>query len=484
MWLTRAGPIYSSSWCSRALEICESRSYRLGISAENQVSKKSHSQVPARTAPNAFDLGALRDHLAPTRPVQHENWANNFTPPMHQAARQQAMEQRSSSPWQQDFVQHNQARLDPRQAQPNAAPWQVPNQGYRPQFMAPRPQYFHAPPPPPPQQYMHSMHSNEQFAPETFEHPTQTEAPSRAVEETRPSEPLSEPQELLARTARQLLDNMNASSEILRDNPKLAQSQFIQLMRGLGDGEVMVEDGKARIDGEEIGEGAKFVSRPGGDWASAFVEEGSSQRGKEEVHLASTLPALNGEPVFEERMRYGNNALYPDQSAITHPTETRQRPENQRRKSVHFDDAEAYQALGSGVPNNLEEAMRASTSIPGMSSAWEDGGLDLDDFDETSFMNYSGQLRQGTDATVGVGQRENWGELQNDWEAFQQADPSIKARGQMDRYLFQSRNPYAQMGDDADMGRESPTLKVSYHYRSEGPQLISGCVGVRSGSTA
>lgn len=302
------------------------------------------------------------------------------------------------------------------------------------------------------------MHAPQDFPPEAFEYPAQTETP-RAAEVTRPVEPLSEPQELLARTARNLVNDLDASSEILRDNPKLAQSQFMQLMRGLGNGEVMVEDGKATINGEEVGEGAKFVSR-GGDWASAFVDEGSAQ-GSGEVHLASTLPALNGEPVFEERMRYGNGALYPDQSSITHPTEI-SRTENQRRKSVHFDDAEMKESMGSGVPNNLDEAMRASTSIPGMSSAWEDGGLDLDDFDETSFMNYSGQLRQGTDASIGVGQRENWGGLQRDWEAFQQADPSIKARGQMDRYLFQSRNPYGTMGDDADLGRESPTLKVSY----------------------
>jgi len=375
------------------------------------------------------------------------------------------MEQRSSSPWQQDFIQHNQPRQDIRPThQPEIAPWQVPNQ-YRPQFMPARPQYFQ-PPPPPPQQYMHSMHSNQEYAPETFEYPTQTEVPSRSVEETRPAEPLSEPQELLARTARDLVNDLDASSEILRDNPKLAQSQFMQLLRGLGNEEVVVEDGKATVNGEEIGEGAKFVSR-GGDWASAFVEERPTQQGGE-VHMASTLPALNGEPVFEERMRYADGALYPDQNAIIQPTEISQRPENQRRRSVHFDDNEAYESLGSGVPNNLEEAMRASTSIPGMSSAWQDDGLDLDDFDETSFMNYSGQLRQGTDATVGAGQRENWGGLQEDWERFQQADPRIKGMGQTDRYLFQSRNPYGTMGDDADMGRESPTMKVSLRFSLQG----------------
>jgi peroxin-5 len=279
------------------------------------------------------------------------------------------------------------------------------------------------------------------------------------VEDTRPQEPLTEPQELLARTARNLVNDLNASSEILRDNPKLAQSQFMELMRGLKNGEVVVEDGKARINGEEVGEGAKFVSRPVGDWASAFVDEGSQRQGGEEVHIARTLPALHGEPLFEERMRFQQDGLYPDQDAITHPAE--QRPDSQRRKSVHFDDTETTESLGMGVPNNLEEAMRTSTSIPGVSSAWEDGGLDLDDFDETSFMNYNGHLRQGLESQNGVGQQENWGAMQRDWEEFQRADPSITSRGQMDRYLFQSRNPYAVVGD-ADMGRESSTLKVSH----------------------
>jgi len=356
----------------------------------------------------------------------------------------------------------NQSRQNARVPQPDVAPWQVPGQAYhRTQYMPPRPQFFQ-PPPMPSQPYMQSMPSTQNYRPDlAFENypPQGEQETSRPLDDTRPQEPLTEPQELLARTARDLVNDLDASSEILRDNPKLAQSQFMELMRGLKNGEVVVEDGKARINGEEIGEGAKFVSRPVADWASAFVDEGSqSQRqGGEEVHIARTLPALNGEPLFEERMRFQQEGLYPDQNAIAQPTE--QRPDSQRRKSVHFDEAGVSQSLGSGVPNNLEEAMRASTSIPGMASHWEDGGLDLDDFDETSFMNYNGQLRQGMESSNGVGQQENWGAMQRDWEEFQRADPSITSRGQMDRYLFQSRNPYAVAGD-ADMGRESPTLKV------------------------
>jgi peroxin-5 len=263
----------------------------------------------------------------------------------------------------------------------------------------------------------------------------------------------------LARTARDLVNDLDTSSEILRDNPKLAQSQFMQLMRGLGNGEVVVEDGKARINGEEINEGAKFVSRPAGDWASAFV----AAPAKEDFQQVRTLPATLDMPTFEERMRFGQDTMYTDQSAITHPTEAEaHRPGGMRRKSVHFDEADMSQALGSGVPNNLEEALRSSTSIPGMQASWE-GGLDFDDFDETSFMNYNGQLRQSTDDPKGVGQVENWGGLQRDWEDFQRSNPMVKG-GQTDRYLFQTRNPYASMAEDADLGRESPTLKVSLHH--------------------
>jgi peroxin-5 len=159
--------------------------------------------------------------------------------------------------------------------------------------------------------------------------------------------------------------------------------------------------------------------------------------------------------------------MYSDQSAIAHPTEaeasTFTRPNGQRRKSVHFDEADMPQLAGSGVPNNLEEALRASTSMPGMTSQWEEDGLDLDDFDETAFMNYNGHLRQGTDTAVGsgIGDMENWGGMQRDWDEFQRSEPTLRGASEVNRYLFQSRNPYASMAGDADMGRESPTLKAS-----------------------
>jgi hypothetical protein len=109
-----------------------------------------------------------------------------------------------------------------------------------------------------------------------------------------------------------------------------------------------------------------------------------------------------------------------------------------------------------------------------MTSQWEEEGLDLDDFDETAFMNYNGHLRQGTDTAVGsgIGDTENWGGMQRDWEEFQRSEPTLRGAGEVNPYLFQSRNPYASMAGDADMGRDSPTLKVSYGTRDREKELM------------
>ena len=283
----------------------------------------------------------------------------------------------------------------------------------------------------------------------------------QAREEMRPAEPLTESQEVLARTARELVNDLDASSDLLRENPKLADSQFMQLMRGLGGGGVIVQDEQVPASGDQVGEGAKFVERAGApDWASAFVDSPSQQTNHHTMHQARTLPALVNEPDFYERQRMGLEASFPDQDAITQAGPST-RPGSQRRKSVHFDEDMQVNER-SGVPNTLEEAMRSSTSIPGTSSQWQEEGLDLEDFDETAFMNYNGHLRQSGDTRIGVGDMEGWGEMQKDWDQFQREEASMQgASGQTERYLFQSRNPYAAMAGDADMGRESPTFKAS-----------------------
>lgn len=150
---------------------------------------------------------------------------------------------------------------------------------------------------------------------------------------------------------------------------------------------------------------------------------------------------------------------YSDQSALlmSDPTST-------RRKSVHFRET-------SGVPSSLEEALaQSSTTIPGIMSSWEDPLVtDLSDFDEDAFMAFNGQRGVALDHRIGVGDLEGWGEMQKDWEELQRTSlpPLTKEelRGADGRYLFQSRNPYAQEEmrgvQNSKDGRESPTIHVS-----------------------
>jgi hypothetical protein len=73
-----------------------------------------------------------------------------------------------------------------------------------------------------------------------------------------------------------------------------------------------------------------------------------------------------------------------------------------------------------------------------------------------------GELRWGVG---GVGGGDG---MQRDWDEFQRGLPGVKGRGMGvdERYLFQSRNPYAAgmaEGVEAEQdahGRESPTVKV------------------------
>jgi peroxin-5 len=147
------------------------------------------------------------------------------------------------------------------------------------------------------------------------------------------------------------------------------------------------------------------------------------------------------------------------------------RPATQRRKSVHFDTIAEPASLGSGVPAKLSEALAHSTAISGAASRWEEQGLDDDDFGQEAFMAFNGPLQVARDVQLGVGDLEGWRELQKDWEEFQRSEPvaqGVRGMGigdMSERYLFQSSNPYAQVGLGGahvfDLGRESPTLRVS-----------------------
>jgi peroxin-5 len=173
--------------------------------------------------------------------------------------------------------------------------------------------------------------------------------------------------------------------------------------------------------------------------------------------IPEVLPLRSG--ATQETIPRRGDLSYSDQSALlmSDPSSST----SYRRKSVHFRES-------SGVPSSLEEALAQSTSIPGMSSSWEDPLVtDLSDFDEDAFMAFNGEKTIAQDGRIGVGDLEGWGEMQKDWDEFQQTLPQTgETRGADGRYLFQSRNPYASEGRKQDEGvglegRESPTIRVS-----------------------
>ncbi|WWD19889.1 hypothetical protein CI109_104358 [Kwoniella shandongensis] len=467
------------------------------------------SSIPQQTGPSAFDLASLRQHLSPAPPQnyrqvhgspQTSSWADGFAP--HPQVGSSRAQSRVTSPppqmngWQQEFEQHvytppQQARSIPTTRQAGPAPWQT--GPYQP--MLPHTQPFHPgmpyhtlPPTPLPQQELY--------------HPAQTlNRPSTAPPEqqSRPAEPLTESQDLLSRTARTFVDDLEHSSEILSSNPKLAQSKFMTLLRGLGDGGLVVDEGEA-INGEEVGEGAKLVGRSTNttaNWAGDFLLEETSAQGQvrneepattaqleeiarmspypqgQKVYPAldswmSALPAhsMSGSAMNDAKIAWDQQ--FRDQEALVQSNENvSQRTIPQRRKSVHFTESSSEHER-SGVPKNLEEALASATSIPGAGQSWaEDGMFDDGDFDEETFAAFNGTMRQAPEPVSGVGAREGWGDLQSDWEQFQRTEPGSKGlrgmgRGdKVERYLFQSRNPYASaaVGFHLDPPRNSSTLK-------------------------
>ncbi len=234
------------------------------------------------------------------------------------------------------------------------------------------------------------------------------------------------------------------------------------LLRGLGDREVVVDESQATSTvADEVGEGAKFVQRGSGgkDWAGDFLGQGTQEAKRAAPLPASSVSGAHLKPPAQDHHWDLWEQQFEDQRAVTMSEQSITRPAGQRRKSVHFDEA-----LGNGVPSTLKESLKSRTATPGATEAWSE---DLEDFDHDAFMAYNGEMHQAQSPRIGIGAMEGWGELQDDWERFQEAEPGkagLRGMGRGDRverYLFQSGNPYSAGVVDAErFGRESPTFKV------------------------
>jgi peroxin-5 len=456
------------------------------------------SVPPAQSSPAPFDLSSLRQHLSPPpaplqsvarAPVQAGGWAGSFIPAETSRAASSAGQRAQSphhagpSPWQADFRNHvDSARSSPalpslRQA--SSAPWQrpvhlpqyapSPYQHYQQLPFVPGPAYHHSPPLP-------SIYSPQPNHPVQVGRPTSAPQETSTREESHHQEPLSQPQDLLARTAESLVNGVVAD-EHLAQNPKLAESKFMALMQAVAKGKVVVDEGEPSAS-EEVGEGARFVERSAGatGWTGDFLGHPSE--------ATSTQAARAHEPavshVFDRAGPSAWATQFGDQEALVMRDA---RPTTQRRKSVHFDPVSEPASLGSGVPANLDEALSHTTAVPGAGTSWQEQGLDDDDFGEEAFMNFNGPMRVVREGRIGVGALEGWGALQNDWEVFSRGESGRQGlRGQemgdrVERYLFQRANPYAQSGvrDDEMTGRESPTLKVCRLFADPRGQPMNCC---------
>lgn len=291
---------------------------------------------------------------------------------------------------------------------------------------------------------------------------------------SRSAEPLTDSQEVLANTAADFMTQLKSDGSNLMEDPKFAQSQFMQLVSALGDRKVVAEEGDTsiKIGQGDVSQGAKFVPREEAGWAGDFMAQTSTQAGpsnRTSEAGPSTLTPIHrnfGHYTSLQRAPGAKTTQLPlhitdqvsqsdwdrqfmDQDAIL------QQSAPQRRKSVHFDQSTEVPAMGRGVPNSLEEALSNATAIPGASMAWEDQNMDALDFDEETFYGFNGPMSIAGAPRLGVADMEGWKGMDKDWAEFQHRERL--ADTSQDRYLFQAKNPYTSQ--DTEQG--SPTVKVS-----------------------
>ncbi|TYJ56585.1 hypothetical protein B9479_002677 [Cryptococcus floricola] len=476
---------------------------------------------PSRPSP--FDLSSLRQHLSPPVPnsqtfqSQPSNWAMDFVPKQQTGPSPQRVHSPpASSPWQTEFssspslYQRQGHTLPSINAGP--APWEIRPQQYRPIAAT----HGHVLP----RHFSPGEAPHEQFSPANqYQPPIEGHAAQSSVsqEQTAYQDPLSKEQGLLAETARNFVDS---SSSTMSQNPKLAQSNFMALVRSIADESTVVkedENSSQTLREDMVGEGAKFVQRGENNWASNFVQDkGKAREGSMEDDaqrrspypegdksypaLGSWLPALPGHaqapvmsippppncqmpaapPAFANvgaQASHSSNEQdgaweqqFRDQEALLQSTET-------RRKSVHFDSEASPAPESSGVPNTLEEALASRVgNIPGSGWGWHESGLTTPEgFDEETFNHFAGALRWQKEAAPGqsISEQEGWDSLADEWDGLVEKEnlreKVVQGMGVGDReerYLFMRKNPYAEgvleehdYGMDAEQARDSPTIK-------------------------
>ena len=327
------------------------------------------------------------------------------------------------------------------------APWQ---RSQSPQYLSPRPLWDHPRPepfyhpPPIPSSTLIQQPSTE------VRHPQHVESQRS---QSAPPEPLNDAQEVLAQTAQTFVDDLDSSS-LLKDNPKLAQSRFLELVTAVGRKEVVVQEPEgAASHSEEVGRGATFVERPSAaDWAADFMTGTGVASSSTETTQATAGPS-SAASLAHHRSSAPSFAPSLSQSAVPNDVQSAETsrweeefarasssttPAPQRRKSVHFAENDAQTSLENEH-----------------------------DFDQETFADFHSRLRQARTPRLGIGAFESWEKLQNDREALHGMDhwpAQMRGMGigdQAERYLFQSSNPYTAGAEIDGYRQKSPTRHVS-----------------------
>lgn len=267
----------------------------------------------------------------------------------------------------------------------------------------PAPQHMqaptHAPPPPPQEQQVNRSPDLAQ----AYE--------AELLEERQEIEDRADiPQDELARTAQALVNQLKEEN-LMKSDPKLANSEFVRLLRGLGSGDIKVQEGEQTAVGDEVvGDGAKFVNSAGADWAADFMSTEVFGKNESEASQQRTW----------ERGVQDNIAMRDGMGMAA---------TQQRRKSVHFDE---------------DKPVVADTHVAGAGQDWEEQ-IDDDDFDTELLRHFNGgpRVHETAPTVAETAQNEMWEHAETDWDEMirQHSQPAAP-----EEYLFHRSNPYANGG--------------------------------------
>ncbi|WVO12844.1 hypothetical protein L204_100452 [Cryptococcus depauperatus] len=470
-----------------------------------------HSLVIQHAQPTLsepFDLSSLKQHLSPTLSSvpgtsQSHNrtvsWAQEFPQQFHAQDRLS----NSSPNWINEFAGHTPPPKTREQAistqAAGPAPWETSHlqRQQRPQ------NYVNVP-----FDHLTSSIDHPPFQRHFNEHPQGFAVADNGKNSSTNSETFSEPQDLLALTARSFAETMDNDSTVLSQNPKLKQSKFMSLVRGIGNGNIVMQE-RPLTQNEDIVSDISFVMREeNGLWLEQFRNETAEKQDtkpasgtpshthvrvnyqsspypqgeKNYPALSSWAPLMSNAspspyiPSFQNGNSTNNNKVWEeqfrDQEAIVQSTistreEVQAATEYDKQKSVHFAHS-TLEKERSTVPDKLEEALASNTSIPGSGWGWSEAGL-TDDIDEEVFAHFNGQINYAhSDMGGGVGKHEEWAQLQNGEEQLYKNTPTkpqlrgMRLGENSERYLFHAKNPYAANRNEVIhemLIHDSPTMK-------------------------